>query len=153
MELSYFLSMMQYEVLKSFDFNSLMQDEMKTSSDSLIQLAIETAEIEIPVIFNSSEKEIKIDQDLDEKESSVKSNIEFPFSTSIKNLKIEKSKKLLKNDVMNYQTSKKKSVDKKTTVTGHVIGVNVANPNSKIDDSFDSSLIGKIKLVIKPVLK
>jgi hypothetical protein len=103
MELSYFLSMVQYEVLKSFDFNSLMQDEMKVASDSPIQLAIEAAEIEIPVIFNSSVKEIKIENSdiSDDKESSVKSNISFPFSTSIKDLKIEKSKMMLKKELSN----------------------------------------------------
>lgn len=158
MELSYFLSMVQYEVLKSFDFNSLMQDEMKVASDSPIQLAIEAAEIEIPVIFNSSVKEIKIENSdiSDDKESSVKSNISFPFSTSIKDLKIEKSKMMLKKEVMDYKISQKKATTKKNTdktITGHVIDVEVANPNSKRDDSYDAGLIGKIKLIIKPVVK
>ena len=60
MELSYFISMLQYEVLKSFDFSKEFQNEIEEEVNSQIQLSIDCAEIEIPLIFNSSKKEVKL---------------------------------------------------------------------------------------------
>ena len=47
----------------------------------------------------------------------------------------------------------KKNKKEGSKIVGDIINVKVANPDMKKDDSFDSSLIGKIKISIKPVLK
>lgn len=159
MELSYFLSMVQYEVLKSFDFNSYMQDELGDAAESPIQLAIQAAEVEIPVLFDTKEKEIdlkKIDQYIANHSKHMKTNIEIPFSSSISKLKVDLNNP--KGKQAEHSGSKKqKGIDKSgkssTKQKGRVISVQVANQRSKIDETFDPNLIGKIKLIIKPVVK
>ena len=51
MELSYFISMLQYEVLKSFDFSKEFQNEIDEEINSQVQLSIDNAEIENSLSF------------------------------------------------------------------------------------------------------
>lgn len=169
MELSYFISMVQYEVLKSFDFNTYLQNEIETDEQAQIQLAIEAAEIEIPLVFGTVEKEINT-TDLENQKTGVherlKTHIDIPFSKKVADIKYSNSIKADINltdpsDQPKLDKTKKSTAKTKQTSTneenkklvGKVVTVEVANQNSKRDEHFDPSVIGKIKLTIKPVTR
>ena len=169
MELSYFISMVQYEVLKSFDFNTYLQNEIETDEQSQIQLAIEAAEIEIPLVFGTLEKEInssELENQVSEVNKRLKTHIDVPFSKKVADMKVDNSIKAGINfkdraDQQKLDTTKKSTAkldqnssnDENTKLVGKVITVEVANQNSKRDEKFDPSVIGKIKLIIKPVTR
>ena len=155
MELSYFISMLQYEVLKSFDFTKEFQNEVEKEGDSKIQLSINSAEIEVPIVYSTSKKETKVNDEKDEKDFKIqKTRHELPFNPSVsiwrKKDALGKFKPINKDALRKETNQSKKEVEK---VEGDIIEVQVANPDMKKDDSFDPLLIGKIKLCIKPVLK
>jgi hypothetical protein len=172
MELSHFVSMVQYEILKSFDFSKYLQDEIETEVDQPIQLAIEVAEVKIPLVFDIGEKTFNVDEiskEIEERNLYTKTHLDMPFSKNISDLKIGKNlphKMSAKpanlkeveasaQKVKNPKTPTKvdSNSDNEEMTTGNTIEVQVANPSSKRDEGFDASLIGFIRLVIKPVIK
>jgi len=155
MELAHFLSLIQYEVLKSFDFSGQMQSELNQETNSEIQLALEAVDVEIPLIFDTAQKKINI-KDIPAKSSGIASvgitQIDVPFTRDIQ--KTMQSAGALNLASVPKKTAKRaKAKAPKDTVLGDVVNVSVANPASKRDESFDPNLIGKIRLVIKPVIK
>ncbi|AFL82012.1 hypothetical protein Aeqsu_2557 [Aequorivita sublithincola DSM 14238] len=147
MELSNFISMIQYEILKSFDFASIMQDNIQENETTKIQLAIETAEVEIPLIFDSKKITTTLKNDKLDNKYIAKTSIDIPFNTDLSKLKVQKP------SMVNLDSVKKSSAIRSTKTEGDVILVKIANSDSKKDSDFDKSLIGKIKLTIKPILK
>jgi hypothetical protein len=142
MELSHFLSLAQYEVLKSFDFSSFMQDEEQDNTSAQIQLALESVELEIPLIFDTTTKELDL-VELKKENHRTKTHIDLPFNTNVSMMKLNQP---LKQDA-------KKAKGAKDKVKGETITVEVANAKTKEDSNLDSSNIGRIKVIIKPMLK
>ncbi|WP_042492017.1 hypothetical protein [Aequorivita sublithincola] len=139
--------MIQYEILKSFDFASIMQDNIQENETTKIQLAIETAEVEIPLIFDSKKITTTLKNDKLDNKYIAKTSIDIPFNTDLSKLKVQKP------SMVNLDSVKKSSAIRSTKTEGDVILVKIANSDSKKDSDFDKSLIGKIKLTIKPILK
>jgi len=157
MELSHFLSLLQFEVLKSFDYAVQMNNEWG-DTNSPVQLAMDTAEIEIPLMFNCEKKNLnteRLTRILHTDKNIREMKLDFPFNPAIKPMVLCKDTTLSEKNIQ-PQKIKSKKLDKKRKskkVKGDVITIQVANQNSKMDKSFDRELIGRIKIVIRPVMK
>ncbi len=56
-ELSEFLALLQFEVQKSFDFSEQLMHDLAESDDPVLQLAYDSVELELPLVFDLGTKE------------------------------------------------------------------------------------------------
>ncbi len=129
MEMREFLAMLQFEVQKSFDF----VEETKGVKDrdiSTIHIALEKVEVDLPVTFSPKEISYK-PKELKGIDPIVK-RLRLPF---------------------HERTVTDKFYIPRNELKGHSIEVNIIGPNEKLDEKYATELVGRIKVVMKPVLK
>lgn len=152
MELAHFLSMVQFEVLKSFEYASQLQEGLNAETGSEIQLGMQGATIEIPVILDTQVKQVDLEsielQTPSNKRVSI-THLDMPFSKQLPQLheRMKVSNGPIKD--VNKEEKKKK---KKKKINGEVITIKVAGPNTMREEGFDPALVGKISLEIKPIM-
>jgi hypothetical protein len=129
MEIKDFLVMLQYEVQKSFDFVDATKG-IKDSEASVLHIALEKVEVELPVTFSS-------------KEIVYKPAESTHFSPAVKRLKLPYHEKTVIDKL--YLPRKE--------LKGSSINVEIIGPNESIDEKYSSELIGRIKVTMKPILK
>ncbi len=159
--------MIQFEVMKSFDFNSVFQQSIKEQEGIPIHLAMECADIEIPVVFNSILSEVDKEQieDALNINSSAAVTLDTPYISTIQQINTKpavssegEKAPIVTEDASIKKIQKKGKKDPDTgdseggnTISASSIGVEIANPEMKLDQNFDSSFLGKIKITIRPI--
>lgn len=133
MELSEFLAMLQYEVQKSYDFTERIARGDASPTSSILQIALERVEIDLPVsvteidkAFNRSAKEMQ------------------PLPSFVKRFKLP------------YSSEKLATIQKgipKGEVKGKALNIELVGPIEKIDETRKEENITRIKIVLKPVAK
>lgn len=132
MEIAELILLLRNEVQRSYD---LIDDSVSENSQSGVYISVERMEIDIPVVLSSSKKKVSVSAL--KKKSLIIQKFEMPFRLAA----IEKKGKLDYLAKLNQ-----------AQMTGDSIHIEVINQSKKTSDVGIEN-IGRIKLVLKPIVK
>jgi hypothetical protein len=130
MDLSELLILLHYEVQKSYDFVHAITRSEGDKNTSVLHIALEQVEIELPV-------------SLEERDAVFEPKKFKGLPIAVKMLNVPYSAK---------STSEKIEIPKKE-LKGKAIAVKIVGPIEKVDKRFVKENLGRIKVVLKPILK
>ena len=130
MQLSELLVLLQYEVQKSYDFVHAITRAEVNKDTSVLHISLERVEIDLPV-------------SLEEREASYNPKQFKSLPEAVKRLNVPYSP----------ESAARKIPIPHKEVKGKSIHMNIVGPTEKIDETVTKEKIGRIKVVLKPVIK
>ncbi|MFZ5354053.1 MAG: hypothetical protein ACOZCL_15215 [Bacillota bacterium] len=121
--------MLQYEVQKSLDFIDSTSGK-KTDDTSILHISLERVEMELPISI--SEKEVIFDPKALKGMPQVYKRLQLPYTSA---------------------AAEGKTYIPKKVVKGRGIETKILGPIDKLDDKLEKEFIGRIKVVMKPIIK
>lgn len=133
MEIAELILMLRNEVQRSYD---LIEDSISDSGQAGVYINVEKMEIDIPVLLKKGEKKINVKALKSKSFTIQKFEIPFELEAIEKKSKSEYLKRLSQNEVV-----------------GNTIQIELLNQFDKKDSSLTADNIGRIRLVLHPVIK
>jgi hypothetical protein len=134
MELAELLGLIQFEVQKSYDFAADLARQELSSTSSVLQMAMERVEIDLPVLLSEKKRRFN------------RSDAEMQPLPSF-----------AKRYVMPFVPGKLSVTGKanvpKGELEGDVVDVELIGPQENEDDSLKAERIARLKITLKPVMK
>ena len=134
MELSELLALLHYEIQKSYDFAEHIARGEAGPTTSVLQVALERVELDIPVSIAEGER---------------------AFNRSSKQM--QKLPTYAKRFLLPYSPEQlaviKKGGIPKGEVVGRTLDIQLIGPAEKIDETRNAENIGRLRIVLKPVIK
>lgn len=160
-DLSEFLALLQFEVQKSFDFSEQLMHDLADNGDPMLQLAYESVEMDIPLLFEMGTKEITAPTDADtrpdRKPGVLIRDLEATFAgaatrINMRNLGVGATPaNLEKPKALRRRTSQKG--EESETPRGQTLKVMTPGNNTDEGKTTNPAWIGRIKVTLKPVIK
>jgi hypothetical protein len=129
MDLSELLALVHHEVQKAYDFVHETSRPEDGSSESALHIALESVELEMPVMF--SEASVLYEPD--------------------KLVEVSDALKRLKVPYQSDQASVSTQVPDRP-IKGRAVRVQLIGPKEKLDPKLKRAKIGRVKVVVKPIL-
>lgn len=133
MEIAELILLLRNEVQRSYD---LIEDSVSDNNHSGVYINVEKMEIDIPIQMSASQKQIDVEE-LKKKSFTIQ-KFELPFH-------IEAMDKLAKSTYLKSLKSAKMS--------SNSIQIEVVNQTDKKDSQLQASMIGRLRLILQPVVK
>ena len=142
MDLSELILLMHHEVQKTYDLVDIAAKE----SGSSLHISLERIEIELPASL--SEEEVSVaEKDIQHLPISLQ-QFKKPFTVNAFGKFLQ-----VKTEVSTKTKSKTKTKAKSATIKGKTIGIKVLGPNDKLNEDLSAEFVGRLRIVLKPVIK
>jgi hypothetical protein len=134
MDLSELLGLLQYEVQKSYDFAAELAKAGASPTASVLQVALERVEVDLPVLLSQSEVTFnRASRDLQPVPTFAKA-FRLPYAP-------ERVSLLARGRVP------------KGEVKGKTLTVELVGPREKLDEETGEERIARLRVVLRPVMK
>jgi hypothetical protein len=130
MDLSELLTLLQHEIQKSYDFVEEITRSEEDEDRAVLHIALEKVEIELPIILKEEYQTFDPEKIRD---------LPLPARRLIVPYK--------------PQWTKKRAYVPEEKYRGKIISAKLVNATEKIDREMDKEKIGRIKVVLKPILE
>ena len=124
------LMLLQYETQKSYDLVDSIAQSGDQKNDLNIRIAMESVEIEIPVIFYEGDAKYDPADNKDQPDNLKHFSVPYTVKTTV-------NRRVLPRE----------------PVSGKVLETRIIGPPEKTDDNYSAETIGRIRIVLKPVIK
>jgi hypothetical protein len=149
--LSELIALIQFEVQKSFEFSEQLMFDLSENQASVLQLAVDVVELDLPVRFSMGAKAVDtFNQPTATKTNLVLQQLDAPF---LGRLTAEALRTAIPVDDVNSGAKRARAAKPSIPKEAKQLLIEVGGETQAAIDAKASHPLGRLRLVLKPVLK